>query len=136
VPDATRTLVQLLLLGGEIDAAERAAGPKPDFDIAALLTVAGKPLVEANAPGDGLVRAAIAGLDAEALADERGQRLAEMVVAGRRGEAILAALTLLADGTEVDPPTLRAALFALNRAGQEESAQSIAIETLLLRPPE
>ena len=133
--DAARpVLAELLLLGGEPAAAARAAGASPDARLRAALRIAGGAGADRVLPEDDLARAALGGLSAEAPGDEREQRLARLLADGRTGEAILAALDLVRAGTAADPQALRAALFTLRRAGQEDGARAIAVETLLLRP--
>jgi hypothetical protein len=132
---ARQTQAELLLLGGEAQAAARVAGASPGPRVAAALLAARQPGT-GRAAQDDLARATLEGLSAEAPADAHGQRLAELLVGGRKGEAILAALDLLGAGAAVDPQALRTALFTLRRAGQEASATQIAVETLLLREPE
>ena len=126
---ARERLVAVLLLGGEAPAAARLAGEAPDAFTRTLLTLAaqgGDP-----APATDLQRAALAGLVAILPADEREAQLVRLVNDGRRGEAVLAALSLLGGGASVDPPALHAALLALRRAGLEPDARAIAIQTVL-----
>ena len=79
-----------------------------------------------------MAAAALAGLAAEAPADDRERRLAGLLVAeGRQGRAILEALDLVQSGAQVDPPALRAAVLTLRLAGQTEAARAIALQTLL-----
>ena len=99
----------------------------------ALLAVAGAGTVPAGVEGD-LLRAALDGLTAQAPADDREARLAELIAVGRQGEAILAATALVQAGPAVDPPALRAALLALRLAGQEPAARAIALQSLLAGP--
>ncbi len=130
-PAAARTpLAELLLLGNDPAAARLAAGPAPDPRIALLLAIA-EGSAPPDAPGEGLGAAALAGLTAERPIDDRESRLAEMLAAGRQGQAIIAALDLVHAGPAVDPPAFRAALLTLRLAGQEASARRIAIQTLL-----
>ncbi len=129
-PRAREKLAQLLLLGGAVDAARHAAGPSPDPRFKALLAVAGAGFPPDNVD-DPLLAAALAGLAADNPADDREMRLADMLAAGRQGEAILGALDLLAPGAAVDPPALRAALLTLRLAGQTPTARVIAIQTAL-----
>ncbi|WP_299131155.1 hypothetical protein [uncultured Amaricoccus sp.] len=124
------TLVELLLLAGDIRAARSAAGPRPEARTAALLAIAGDGALPASADDDRL-RAAIEGLRIRTPSDEREQRLATDVAEGRQGEAVLAALELVTQGAAVDPPALRAALFTLREAGQAPAARAIALQTLL-----
>jgi hypothetical protein len=129
--DAAReSMIALLVLGGEAPAAARLAGTTPDGFTRTLLTLAaagGNP-----APATDLQRAALAGLVAVVPAEERETQLAGLVDAGRRGEAVLAALALLGNGEAVDPPALHAALFVLRRAGLEADARAIAVQTVML----
>ncbi len=129
-PETKGMLVELLLLAGNTGAARAAAGPEPDPRTAALLSIAGDGALPANVADDRL-RAAVEGLRARAPVDEREQQLAAKVAEGRQGEAILAALDLVTQGAAVDPPALRAALFALRAAGQAPAARAIALQTLL-----
>lgn len=129
---ARATLAELLLLDGRTEVARAAAGPAPASRIAALLALA-----EGRSPAaseDLRLAAAAAGLSEASPGDEREQGLAQLVDGGRQGEAILAALDLVSAGETVDPQALRAALFALRRAGQEQAARAIALETLLPGP--
>jgi hypothetical protein len=128
--EARTALAELLLLAGAPDAARRAAGPAPDARFAALLAIAGAGQPPAVVEGE-LLNAALAGLAAETPADDREERLAALVASGRQGQAILAALGLLQPGSRVDPQALRAALLTLALAGQETSARTIALQTLL-----
>ncbi len=128
--EARPTLAELLLLGGAVDAARHAAGPVPDARFAALLAVAGAGQPPATDPGE-LCTAALSGLAAAAPGDDREARLAGLLEGGQQGQAILAALGLVQGGGAVDPPALRAALFTLSRAGQQASARTIALQTLL-----
>lgn len=132
-PPARQRLVEILLLGGEYEAAAEAAGDAPDERTRLLLALA-----ETGAPGrlqtesaGPLIHAALEGLRASGPAGERAQRLLDHLEAGRQGEALIGALALLEGGTQVDPSNLGAALRVLREAGQEESARQIAIETLL-----
>ncbi|MFO1142087.1 MAG: hypothetical protein U1E59_06800 [Amaricoccus sp.] len=128
-PDARATAAELLLLAGAPDAARHARrDPDPHFD--ALVAIAGAgpaPVVVA----DPMAVAALAGLAAEAPADDRERRLAAMVAEGRQGRAILAALDLVQSGAPIDPQALRAAILSLRLAGQAEAARAIALQTLL-----
>ncbi len=128
-PAARHVLVRLLLSAGRIEAAVAAAGDAPARDTAMLLAVAGHGELPPNS-GD-LALAAHAGLQPAAPGDEREQRLAEILDEGRQAEAILTALELLKAAEGIDPVSLRAALFALSRAGQEEAARVIALQTLI-----
>ncbi len=129
--DRTRgALVELLLLAGDTRAARAAASPRPTARHAALLALAGDGALPASADGDQL-RAAIEGLRSRPPADEREQGFASDLSEGRQGEAVLAALELVGQGAAVDPPALRAALFALREAGQAHAARTIALQTLL-----
>lgn len=130
---ARRTLVELLLLGGDIDAARAAAGPAPEPRLATLLAIASNET--APATEDAMLRAALDGLAQRPPSDDTEQRLAALVAAGRQGEALLAALDLISQGAASSPPALRAALFGLHAAGQESAARDIALETLLSQPP-
>ena len=129
VPPAARpALAELLLLADADDAARHAAGDDPRY--AGLLAVAGAG--PAPSPGDGdLVAAALAGLGGDPPRDDRELRLRDLATGGRQGQAILAALDLVQGGGKVDPPALRAALLTLRSAGQEESARTIALQTLI-----
>lgn len=130
-PQADRDrLAQLLLLAGrpEAAAAVPATGPSVAVPLA-IATAAPAP----DAPTE-LARFAVTGLTATEAADDRERGLAELVAAGRQGEALLHALALVADGPEVDPQGLRSALLALRLAGQEKAARAIAVETLLAGP--
>jgi hypothetical protein len=127
-PEARQTLVELLLLGREPEAAARAAGPEPDAAVAGLLAIAGV----GSAQGDGaLMAAALDGLTTATPADERERALAEFVAGGRQGRAIIEALGLVQAGAATDPPALRAALLTLRLAGQTEAARALALQTLL-----
>jgi hypothetical protein len=127
---ARLAVVELLLLGGSLDAAARVAGPDRDARLRALFAVAGAD--EAlGAVDDEKLAAALAGLGAEAPADDREARLAAMLAGGRQGQAILAALELVQAGPDVDPPALRAAVLTLRLAGQTASARKIALQSLL-----
>jgi hypothetical protein len=133
-PGARQAQVELLLLAGRVKAAARAAGPDPDPRTAGLLELAGaRPTPDQS--DDDLLAAALAGMTAAEPADERERELAEVVAAGRQGQAMLAALALVEGGPAVDPPALRAALLTLRLAGQSDAARGIAIQTLLAGGP-
>ena len=99
--------------------------------IAALLAVAGAGAAAGGGRRATSLAAALAGLCAESPADDREARLTAMLGEGRQGQAILGALDLVQAGAAVDPPALRAALLTLRLAGQEASARTIALQTLL-----
>ena len=128
-PPARTAAAELLLLSGAPDAARHLANPG-DAGFAALLAIAGAGPVPAAA-ADPLAAAALAGLTAEAPADDRERGLAAMVAEGRQGHALLAALDLVQSGARTDPPALRAAMLTLKLAGQGEAARKIALETIL-----
>ena len=128
-PEARSAAAELLLLSGAPDAARHMANPG-DAGFAALLAIAGAgPVPEATA--DPLASAALAGLTAEAPADDRERGLAAMLAEGRQGRALLSALDLVQSGERTDPPALRAAMLTLKLAGQGEAARTIALETIL-----
>jgi len=130
-PEADRArLAELLLLAGRPDAAAAVPATGPRVATALALTTA-RPSPD---PASELARFALAGLTANAAADDRERRLAGLVAAGRQGEALLDALSLVAAGPAVDPQGLRAALLTLRLAGQEAAARTIAVETLLAGP--
>lgn len=123
---------ELLLLGGRREAARRAAGAAPEGREAALLALAGTgPAPDRTGIADARLAAALAGLDAVAPSDPREERLAALLAEERVGEAVIGALDLLAAGPLIDPPALRAAVFALAGAGLREPARRIALQTLL-----
>jgi hypothetical protein len=126
---ALDSLIAILLLGGETPAAARLAGGTRDGFTRTLLTLAG---AGGNpAPASDLQRAALSGLVAVVPADERETQLAGLADSGRRGEAVLGALSLLGNGETADPPALQTALFALRRAGLEPDARAIALQMVL-----
>lgn len=135
-PPARVRLVELLLLGGETDAAAAAAKTLEDARLAAMVDFArgGQPAVPPMAPAAERLGAAVAGMTAASPADDREARLREMARAGETGETMLEALALIGAGAEADPPSLRAALFGLRAAGAEAAARQIALQTLLARP--
>ncbi|TPE53683.1 hypothetical protein [Amaricoccus solimangrovi] len=134
---ARARLAELLILAGETEAADAVARTLGNGQLTALVAVAagGAPeaVPEDPAPSERF-RAALAGLGAGAPADDRETRLAELAKSGQIGETILEALDLVSAGAEADPPSLRAALFALRAAGEEKAAREIAVQTLLARP--
>jgi hypothetical protein len=128
-PAARGLVARLLLRAGRFPAAATAAGAAPDAGTATLLAVAGQRALAAT--GGDLERAAMAGLGLDTPGDDREARLAEMLDEGRQGEAILTALALVQDPASTDPLSLRAALFTLRRAGQDEAARAIAVQMLI-----
>lgn len=126
--DRTR-LAELLLLGGRADAAAKV--PDAGEGVAVALALATGAVDDMPEPPDELARFALAGLTADAAADDRERGLAGLVAAGRQGEALLQALALVAAGPGVDPQGLRATLLTLRLAGQEKAARTMAVETLL-----
>lgn len=128
-------LAELLLLAGRTDAAE--AVPDLGPGLALPLAISGETQVSADTAAEApteLGRSVAAGLTAGEAADDRERALAALVASGHQGGALLAALALLADGADVDPQGLRAALLTLRLAGQEEAARTIALQTLLTEP--
>lgn len=132
---ATRALLaELLLLGGEVEAAVDAAGANPPPHLAAALAIADGSLPHPPVgETDDQIRAALAGMTDETPEGPRQTWFAAQLAAGRQGEVLLDALDLLAAGTSVDPSALRDAIFALRHAGQAQSATRVALQTLLLR---
>jgi hypothetical protein len=128
-PEARSAAAELLLLAAAPDAARHMANPD-DAAMPALLAIAGAGPVPAAA-ADPLAAAALAGLTAEAPADDRERRLAASLAEGRQGRALLEALALVQSGERTDPPSLRAAMLALKLAGQGEAARTIALQTIL-----
>lgn len=129
--EARERLFELLLLGGKIEAARRAGGTDPQ---AARLMAVADPAAP-KPPLDGAsdqMRAALKGLEPREPSGPNETRLAEMLADDRQGEALLGALDLLSAGTAIDPAALQTALFALVRAGQDQRARAIALQTLLL----
>ncbi|MFQ8431416.1 hypothetical protein [Amaricoccus sp. W119] len=146
---ARARLVELLLLGGETEAAAEAASGLGDPRLAALVGLAaGRATGEAtgnagtrSAGGTGpapsppeRLSAARAGLTEKAPLDDRESRLADLAESGKIGGAILESLDLVLAGADTDPASLRAALFGLRAAGEEAVARQIALQTLLARP--
>jgi hypothetical protein len=130
-------LFELLLLAESYQAAGLAAGLDPDRRTRVLLALAGLP--QAGDPAEGAEpreRAALAGMTLVAPAGDREQHLARLLEEGRQGEALLEVLDLLAEGPQVDPPALQAALWTLRQAGLMPSARKIALQTLLLPAPD
>lgn len=121
-------LAELLLLAGRPEAdAEHRSG------LALPAAIAAGPQASPGAATE-LGRAAAAGLTAGEASDDRERHLAGLVAAGRQGEALLGALALLAEGPDVDPQGLKAALLTLRLAGQEKTAHTIALQTLFAEP--
>lgn len=130
-PEADRTrLAELLLLAGRTDAAAALGDAGPGV-ATALAIATGTPAPEA--PSE-LARFAVAGLTGRDASDDRERTLAGLVAAGRQGKALLDALALVSAGPSVDPQGLRAALLTLRLAGQETSARTLALQTLLAEP--
>jgi hypothetical protein len=130
-------LFELLLLAEAYEAAGLAAGLEPDRRTRVLLALAGLP--QAGDPTEGAEpreRAALAGMTLVAPAGDRERHLARLLEEGRQGEALLEVLELLAEGPQVDPPALQAALWTLRQAGLVASARKIALQTLLLPAPD
>ncbi len=128
-PEARTAAAELLLLADAPDAARHMANPG-DAGFAALLAIAGAGPVP-DAVSDARTAAALAGLTAEAPADDRERGLAALVAEGRQGRALLQALDLVQSGARSDPPALRAAVLTLRLAGQTEAAREIALQVLL-----
>jgi hypothetical protein len=130
-------LFELLLLAEAYQAAGLAAGLEPDRRTRVLLALAGLP--QAGDPAEGAEpreRAALAGMTLVAPMGDRERHLARLLEEGRQGEALLEVLDLLAEGPQVDPSALQAALWTLRQAGLMPSARKIALQTLLLPAPD
>ncbi|MCB1354817.1 MAG: hypothetical protein KDK03_18970 [Rhodobacteraceae bacterium] len=133
---ARGALFELLLLGGETEAAARFLPATPDVREAVVARLHDIALPQ-DAPGpdtDPLALAAVEAFASKPPPDHLERSLADKSAEGRQGEVILEALDLLADGSETAPPSLRAALRALAATGLETAARQIAAETLLTGP--
>jgi len=125
-------LFELLLLAGERDAAAMITGSDPRRAVLLAIGDPARPLPEP--PEEARLAAALDGLTDRLPRDARETRLAGLVLTGRSGEALLAALALVAEGPNTDPAALAAALLTLRAAGQDAAARAIALEALLLPP--
>ncbi len=131
LPDHARTAAfELLLLAGQPEVASVAA---PDgVHAAALISLASGDALPPLQDGSAVATALTAFSDRPP-AGQRETLLAGLSGAGRNGEALLAALDLVATGPS-DPAAFGAGLFGLARAGQETAARRIAIQSLLAAP--
>ncbi|MFQ5622250.1 MAG: hypothetical protein ACE5FS_02530 [Paracoccaceae bacterium] len=134
---SARRVFELLALDGRADAAERWQRGKPTSleRLSLALTTAGAIRLPPGISLSPTEQAIVSGLSADTSPGPEGDRLYQLLMSGRPGEAILGALALLAPGVEVDPGDLETALFVLRAAGQQNAARLIALQTLLMRPP-
>ena len=134
--DNIRKPFELLLLAGELDAAERWQSASPSAQAKLLFALADPEQSLPSADGlSGLERMIVEGLTRTTAPNEPARYLMSLCKSDRKGEGILGALALLRDGFEVDPDDLQAALFVLSQMELGLSARRIGLEKLLLRPP-
>ncbi|WP_424928199.1 hypothetical protein [Amaricoccus tamworthensis] len=124
--DAQFAVLDLLLLAGETDLTDIPA----DYPNKILVDLANgqTPQHLTKDPVSTAVKNAFAPTGDPSIRDVRLQR---MLREKRQGEALFAALDLLQGGTDLAPDSLRSALLLLRKAGQEETARKIAIQTVL-----
>lgn len=124
--EAGRIALHMALLSDDYEAQAVAAAPDDPRD--ALLTAIARGLVAAPAPGDEAARSVVEGFAAAG----PPARLAALVEEDRLGEAILRAITLLAEGTSGDLDQVTDALALLRSVGLEDTARRTALEFLIL----
>ncbi|MEZ5723180.1 MAG: hypothetical protein R3D59_17640 [Paracoccaceae bacterium] len=121
---------RMALLSDDYEAQAARATPQAPFD--RLLVAIARGLVsgaEAGAAGDDdRIRAVVDGFTAAG----PPSRLAALVDGDRLGEAILRAITLLAEGTSGDLDQVTDALALLRSVGLEDTARRTALEFLIL----
>ena len=114
-----------LLHRDRADYAPRFAGPSEKDQILVALATGKMSGLVASSEMQQAITSAVFG-------DRLSHSLLAEVDAGRKGEAVLKALTLLQDTRLSDPGALETALSVLTRAGLEEEARIIAIQLLVL----
>lgn len=125
------TVNELLLLNAisVVDGAQIAPNsPSQELALAILDPTLEPPKINGNA----MLNAIANGLWSDAPDTPTANLLAETLASGRQGAAILSALELLANGALSDPESIRAGLYTLREAGQEDAAKRLAIQILLL----
>lgn len=119
---------RLALLSPSYEAAASRRQPEDREETLLAAIALGLPLPRA----DGMAALALAGL---APAATPSPRAAEMLAAGRIGEALLLALDDLAAGRTGDPRRIAAALATFRAVGLEATARRAALEYLILAEP-
>jgi hypothetical protein len=105
-----------------------AAQAEPETDPDRLLVGIARGLLADAVAGDPRAQAVVDGFTAAG----PPSRLAALVEADRLGEAILRAITLLAEGTSGDLDQVTDALALLRAVGLEDTARRTALEFLIL----
>ena len=123
-------LIASLLLLADLDARSWALGSEDTNILFASALVAGK--IDTEHSTSSMTAAIAEAFGDEAPDSSATERLLMDIDGGSYGPAVLGALRLLASGTETDPQSVEAALFALRRAGLEKSARQLAVQILLL----
>ncbi|MEM7489973.1 MAG: hypothetical protein AAF390_12710 [Pseudomonadota bacterium] len=120
---AAAMAIRMGLLSWDYGTVARLADPASPLDRFAVAIARG----DVAAPPAGLVPGAVA----DGLTGAPPARLADLARGDRRGEALLEAALLLADGTESDPGGIADALALLIAAGLEDTARRTALQLLL-----
>ena len=124
--EAGRLAFRMALLSDDYETYAVAATPDTAFD--RLLAAVARGLVTAGSGTDERSRAVVDGFTAPG----PPVRLATLVETDRLGEAILRAITLLAEGTSGDLDQVTDALALLRAVGLEDTARRTALEFLIL----
>ncbi|PIE07249.1 MAG: hypothetical protein CSA74_07630 [Rhodobacterales bacterium] len=132
--EAGEIAFRMALLSDEYEAHAARAVPVSAFD--RLLVATARGVIDADS-GRGIAAGTALGERARAVvdgftADAPPARLAGLVRTNRLGEAILRAITLLAEGTSGDLDRVTDALALLRAVGLEDTARRTALEFLIL----
>ncbi len=121
---AHHALFEIAVTGDDPDfAAQLAASSIEDQTVLAVLR--GRPFdMRSTTPLAQAIRQSLSGLPP-------GETYRSFMDQGRNGEALLLAITALADGVESDPNSIRDALSFLNAFGLQDLARRTAVELLL-----
>ena len=124
--DAGQLAFRMALLSDDYETHATQAKPEAAFD--RLLVGLARGMLTEAAPDDARARAVVDGFTAAG----PPPRLAALVESNRLGEAILRAITLLAEGTSGDLDQVTDALALLRAVGLEDTARRTALEFLIL----